>query len=175
MDGLDFDLDSLLWALVNKFRTAQGNGLDIQDLFSEARVTAYTAIQKYKKQKDAKLQTYIYQCVSNRLKDIYRRKKRNIVDIADAPELSEEDNFEDIQFILTMRGILTSVEFRIFYSMFVESKNVREISEEETMRPGEVRKCVARICAKYLSLEKSQVKFLTQKKLQENWLGGFHA
>ena len=139
---------------------------------SEARAAAAFAVIKYDKRKAASLETFVYACVKNRLTDIARKEKKS-------PSLIfTEDDFhqgsilstDDIDFALTMKKLLSPIEYEVFHHSFVEDCSQSEVSKILQIPRAEVRKCFFHIRRKYLLIEKNHHRILTQRAHTSRWL-----
>lgn len=172
MDCIE-EYNGMLWYLVRKF-TAKDKTINEQDLMQEARIAAMVAISKYDSKKSASLKTFISRCVQNRLMDVCNRK---VLQASKEPlpfEILEENGgeytLEDVEFDLTMRALLSSLEYKVYYKSFVEDKSERDIMREMSLTRHGVRRCLHHILRSYQSIVESRNKVSTQLRLQENWL-----
>lgn len=170
------DFDGMLWNLAYRYsKTELRNQYTVEDLFSEARLVALKVIKKYKADKNSKISTYVYHCVENRLKDISRKIGRSPIEYHGdfrRYEKASEQSCEDLEFALMMKGLLTDKEYVFFQKIYVEDFSMKDLTTgpNRIANRREANKCLARIHQKYLSLEKSQTKILTQRARQERWL-----
>ena len=131
------------------------------------------AIAKYDSHKKAKLATFVTDCVNNRLIDIarYESHRPHCDEIPEDLEGTGYTTIQDLEFNMTMKTILTDREYLVYFKTFVEDRSIREISgKNKLMSRVEARTCYRSIIVKFQSLEKSQIKLLTQRTLQNMWL-----
>jgi DNA-directed RNA polymerase specialized sigma subunit len=174
----DFQLDELLWHLVNQHVRRQSRTKTHlnteEDLFSEARIAAMVAITSYDLDKKTKLSTFVAECVTNRLRDIdrYERRRPSFDEIPEDLEGTGYDTIEDMEFNMTMRSVLNDREYLVYFKIFVEDRSIRDISvgENKIMSKGEASQCLRLILQKFRFLEKSQIRLLTRRTLQTKWL-----
>jgi len=167
--GLGIDIETLLWRLVYQFRHIKNQ--TSEDLLSEARLTAIIAIGNFKKEKQTKLTSYVYQCVKNRLMDLYRSEslRHSVIEYRDeVPD--EECVVEDLEFALLMRSLLTERENALFQKHYVEGFTKKELVASGFMKAKEIYACSARISLKYLAIEENRQKILTKTWQQDSWL-----
>jgi len=134
---------------------------------SEAKAAAAFAIREYNVNKKASLTTFVYECVKNRLIDVTKAKEPDFI-----YELPEETytTEDDLNFSLTMRGLLSPEEYAIFYMRFVEDYSEREIALKLKTHRKRVKECLHRILQRYLSIEKNHHRISTQRRLAAKWL-----
>jgi len=167
----DYDLsDALLWTLVKKF-SRQTKKHTTEDLMSEARAAAAFAIREYRKDKKASMESFIFECVKNRLSDVVKANELDLVFDGESHQMESSYSTEDdINFSLSMKELLTPDEFVVFHMRFVEDYSEREIAKILKTPKGRISKCLHRILLQYLSIEKNHHQILTQRKLAERWL-----
>lgn len=133
------------------------------------------AISKYDASKSTSLKTFVFECVRNKLEDLARREDASPnfeleADTRNALEGTEFDNIADVEFDLTMKALLTDLEYSVYFKSYVEEYSERETSAELGITRRRVRECLHHILAKFKSLESSRDKILTQIELQKRWL-----
>lgn len=183
MDTSDFNLDDLLWSLVNDFIKKQRKNKSLyksmqDDLYQIAYAKALYAQSKYRHDKNTKLSTFIYHCVKNALitqcdsldremsMEYYGEIPDSIVPAVNTIAQSELD--------MTMRSILTEDELFVFqkksdgYSLN-EIAAMKETKNKHLTRRN-VQECFHHISAKCKSIGLIQDKILTRRNLQDKWL-----
>lgn len=165
-------LNSFLWRLVHNFSNSKNTLNTKEDLINEARATAFVAISNYNAEKSASMKTYVWRCVENRLKDLYKSEKRSpeLVHCEVMPEAVAFDDIKDLEFNMTMQSLLTLLEYKVYYKAFVEDKGLRQIAKESNLTYFKVQKCYTRILQKFQSIESTQEMISTKLQLQDQWL-----
>lgn len=183
MDIADFNLDDLLWSLVNDFIKKQTKNKSRyksmqDDLYQIAYAKALHAQSKYRHDKNTKLSTFIYHCVKNALitqcstidremsMEYYGEIPDSIVPAVNTIAQSELD--------MTMQSILTEDELFVFqkksdgYSLN-EIADMKEAKDKHLTR-RKVQECSHHILAKCRSIGLIQDKILMRRNLQDKWL-----
>lgn len=171
------DYNFLIQGLVNQFIKKKKLSFKDKDQFlNEARLAAWKAIGDFKQEKMVKITTYISTCVNNHLINVSKEKSRNDRRLKEAIQVSTEtpvyqkNSIEDLEFVLSMKSILTAQEFSVFEMRFIQDCPVSEIRKLLGLTQREVEKCIYHICHLYLSIEENLNKNLTQIQLQNSWL-----
>lgn len=182
MDTADFNLDDLIWSLVNDFIRKQKKSLNVksmeEDLYQLAYAKALYAQSKYRHDKKTKLSSFIYLSVKRALMTKGAKLRReSLIEYCDelpeslVPAVNTIAQFEHDE---TMRSILSEDELYVFkrredgYSL----NEIAELPETKRRRLNrkEVQKCFHRILAKCKSVGLIQEKILTRRNLQDKWL-----
>jgi RNA polymerase sigma factor (sigma-70 family) len=170
----------LLVHLVNDFIKRRGlKSADRNAFLNEARVAAWKAIGDYKEEKLVKITTYISTCVNNHLSNVNKELSKNNQRAKEAKDASPEDPYhtrrsgktvEDLEFVMTMRAVLTPHQFNLFEMRFIQDCSLVEIQRAFDMSPREVEKCLTEIIKKYLQMEEDLKQHVTKRQLQSRWL-----
>ena len=169
----DDSIVRLLWHIVSEFENKTGSYTK-DDLFQEARIAAAIAMAKYDASKKTKISTYIYSHVSGHLRNLKRSliaETRREESYTESMSLLRHDNdIETLEFVLTMKKILSNKEYAVLILHFVKGHTLQETAKIlKTAKQGVV-ECSRVILRKYELLEKSLRQGLTQTRLQSSWL-----
>ena len=180
MDNNLEDFNYLLLYLVGDFIKSKGVDYAKKDhLLNEARIAAWKAIGDFKEEKMVKISTFITTCVKNHLTNVSIEISKNDQRSKDAKEAAPDDPYhtrrsghtlDDLEFLLTMKSLLTPHEFTVFEMRFVQDCSLVEIQKSFDMNRREVEKCLRSILQKYSSLEENLNQTLTQRQHQTKWL-----
>ena len=165
------EYEGMLWHLVRKF-TSRDKTISADDLIQEAQIAAIAAISRYDSNKKASRKTFIYECVSNRLKDVCNRKVMVQASTTewDLEAIGGEYTLDDVEFDLTMRSLLSEMEYKVYFKTFVQDKSSRDVAEDLNVTKYRVEKCLQHILHKFTSIVESRNNVLTQLRHQESWL-----
>jgi len=106
------------------------------DVRSEVSIAVWKAFLTYRITNKVKLSSYICSCVKNRLRDLNKEAVRLKNPALDFVE-DESDNylhcpFDNVDFDLSCRQLLTDEEYKLFKSVTVYGYSINELSETRT-------------------------------------------
>ena len=171
MNGIE-DFTNMIWHLVS--RHLSKSNLNHEELMQEARIAAFTAIAKYDASKKASLRTFVYRCVENHILKVARDNQRvemvPLDDVSNELEGTAYNTIEDVEFNLTMKKLLTKVEYDVYFKCFVEDKGLKTVSSELGISFRRSHQCYHHILSKFASLVESHHQILIRRELQNKWL-----
>lgn len=179
------DFNTLLQYLVGEFlknHSFEGKLNDQRDdLLNEARIAAWKAIGDFDEDRKVKLSTWITSSVKWHLGHLYDKSSANkrgvlseLTDCEEDAPIAESQEIHDLEFLLSMKAVLTDEEFAVFDMRFVQDFSLGEIQKSLGLTRRGVESCLHHICQKYLSLEENLTRNLTQMQLRHKWLESSH-
>jgi len=106
-----------------------------EDLIAEARLAAWRAVKTYDETKNAKLKTYVVNCVSNRLRDLRRRetaKRRVHIDIPLDPDIFGSTSTDELIALIDLKARVEKLsgDKRKIVEMIINGQNKKQIFSE---------------------------------------------
>jgi hypothetical protein len=171
--ALSSDIDAMIVGIVADFKVVGG---EREDFLAEARAAAFIAIQKYRRDKKAKLKTFIRTCVKNRLKDLKKSKQNDQIptELNEIESLLPMDNcMLEVEILIYVQQLLTPAEYDLYCLSvmgYTKPEIIKIYSKEnrcERTTRREVDGCFTRITQKLKSSATNQAEKSTWRTLKE--------
>lgn len=157
-------------------RIVRNSPSEFDDVLNEARIAAWKAVAQYQTGGKAKIETYIFQSVKNKMIDLERHSKRLKYSMIEANEHIEDicEVSYDLDHLVQMKQVLSQDEFELVTSIRAGGgvrAFIRELCRTTGMKNSavkeEVSECLLRIQRKLTSSEPSQTSLTLMKPLKE--------